>query len=171
DVGRLGDRRVFNIIDYKTSAKSAVKEAEIHSGRQIQLPLYALAVERLLLAGERAAALSAGYWSIRGHGFGSKGGGGVLAINAARDGALSPAAGWSHTEQRLVERIGEMIAGIRRGWFPVFNDDANCTSFCNYRTICRVGHIRSLEKQWPAPQVPVEGAEPSPATARGGQPR
>jgi ATP-dependent helicase/nuclease subunit B len=150
DVGRVGDAVVFNVIDYKTSAYATVKDQEIHAGRQVQLPLYALAVEELLLASEQAAALSAGYWSIRGKGFAATArSGGPLAIRDVRDGKLVPAPSWSTTRDKLVARIGEIIAAIRRGHFPVYNEDDQCTSLCELRTICRVAHIRSLEKVWP----------------------
>jgi hypothetical protein len=129
-----------------------VKDQEIHAGRQLQLPLYALAVEQLLLAGERAAALSAGFWSIRGKGFAATArSGGPLTIRDVRDGKLVPAPSWSTTREKLVARIGEIIAAIRRGHFPVYNEDDQCTSMCELRTICRVAHIRSLEKVWPPP--------------------
>ncbi len=157
DVGRVGDAVVFNVIDYKTSASAAVKDREIHAGRQIQLPLYALAVEQMLLAGERAAALSAGYWSIRGKGFAARArSGGPLAIRDVRDGKLMPAPSWSTTRDKLAARIGEIIAAIRRGQFPVYNEDEQCTSLCELRTICRVAHIRSLEKVWPLTKGPTE---------------
>jgi hypothetical protein len=148
DVGRVGERVVFNVIDYKTSAHAAVKEPEILAGRQIQLPLYVMAVEQLL-GGQQAAALSAGFWSVRGKGFGggASRNGGPLSIHDVRDGVLVPAARWEETREKLVARIGEIIASIRRGWFPVFNDNQDCTTGCDLRTICRIAQVRSLEKQ------------------------
>lgn len=149
DVGRVGDRTVFNVIDYKTSAKAAVRDAEIHAGKQIQLPLYAMAVEQLLLAGENAAALSAGYWSVQGKGFAINArSGGPLPIGEIREGVIRPAPSWEGTRDKLIAKIGEIIADIRRGRFPVYNDDANCTDHCDLRTICRIAHVRSLEKVW-----------------------
>ncbi len=152
DVGRLGDRTVFNVIDYKTSKSAAVKEEEIAAGRQLQLPLYALAVEQHLLDKQGAVPLSAGYWSVKGKGF-ARGGrsSNALEINQVRQGALAPAPGWKQVRAALETRIGEIIASIRRGQFPVFNENPNCTSTCDLRTICRIAHIRSLEKVWPPP--------------------
>lgn len=150
DVGRVGERTVFNIVDYKSGARAAVKEAEIHAGKQIQLPIYALAVEQLLLADEQAAALTAGYWSVQGQGYRMAARSGApLAINHVRDGALAPAPSWEGTRDKLISRIGEIISSIRRGQFPVFNDNENCTATCDLRTICRIAQVRSLEKQWP----------------------
>ena len=84
DVGRVGDSLVFNVIDYKTSALARVKPDEVRSGLQIQLPLYAMAAAELLLADKQAAALSAGYWSIRGKGFCRRGAVGRAARRSAR---------------------------------------------------------------------------------------
>ncbi len=167
DVGRVGDRTVFNVIDYKTSARAAVRDAEIHAGRQIQLPLYAMAIEQLLLAEQNAAPLSAGYWSVQGRGFalGARTGG-PLPINEIRDGALRPAPSWESTRDKLIARIGEIIGDIRRGRFPVFNDDANCTDNCELRTICRIAQVRGLEKQWP-PNEATLGTTRSEAKGRG----
>ena len=151
DVGRVGETVVFNVIDYKSGARAAVREAEIHSGRQIQLPLYALAVEMLALAGDKAVPLTAGYWSIQGEGYRvAARSGGPLAINEVQKDKLVAAPTWATTRDRLVARIGEIIAAIRRGQFPVYNDDQQCTSRCELRTICRVAQVRSLEKSWPA---------------------
>jgi ATP-dependent helicase/nuclease subunit B len=152
DVGRVGDRPVFNVIDYKTGARTIVKPDEINAGRQIQLPLYALAVEQLLLADEKAAALSAGYWSVLGQGYRAKARtGGPLAINEVDGSRVTLAKDWKSTQDQLVARIGEMIAAIRRGEFPVFNENQQCTSHCDLRTICRIAHVRSVEKLWPSP--------------------
>jgi hypothetical protein len=159
DVGRVGDSVVSNVIDYKTSPYAKVKPEQVEAGVQIQLPLYALAAAELLLADKRAAALSAGYWSIRGKGFGGGArAGGLLAIGEVRDGRVELAAGWSELKQTLLARIGELVGGIRRGVFPVYNDDKNCTQFCELSTTCRIAHIRSLDKSWPPAESPsLEG--------------
>jgi RecB family exonuclease len=152
DIGRVGERAVFNIVDYKTGASAAVRDAEMHAGRQIQLPLYALAVELQLLAAEEAQALSAGFWSVRGKGYvGSARSGGPLAIRDVREGKLVDSPAWSSTRDRLVARIGEMIAHIRRGQFPVYNENEHCTQQCDLRTVCRIAQVRSLEKIWTGP--------------------
>ena len=37
---------------------------------------------------------------------------------------------------------------MRRGEFPVWSDDENCTGRCPYSTVCRINQIRSLDKEW-----------------------
>ncbi len=153
DVGRVGGQVVFNVIDYKTSASARVKDEQIASGMQIQLPLYAMAVAELLLADEQAAPLSAGYWSIRGKGFGlGLRSGGPLAIGEIKNGRVQFSARWTDLRETLLGRIGEIVTGIRHGWFPVVSGDEHCTAFCPLSTGCRIAHVRSLEKAWLPPK-------------------
>jgi hypothetical protein len=70
-------------------------------------------------------------------------------MHEVRDGALVATEAWEATRALLVARIGEIIGAIRRGEFPVFNDNPQCTTYCDLRTICRIAQVRSLEKQWP----------------------
>ena len=152
DVGQIGGVTVFNVIDYKTSAKQKVDDAKMKAGTQLQLPLYAMAVAELLLAEQEAVGLSAGYWSIRGKGFGAGARlGGPLSLSEIEKGVLREAAAWPELKGALIQRIGEIVDGIRHGWFPVFNDDKDCGQYCPLSTGCRIAHVRSLEKRWLPP--------------------
>ncbi|MCA9237443.1 MAG: PD-(D/E)XK nuclease family protein, partial [Planctomycetales bacterium] len=149
DVGRVAGRTAFNVIDYKTSAKAAVKPDQVADGRQLQLPLYAMAAQELLLAAQDAVAWSAGYWSVQGKGLGKPGNkSGPLQVSARGDSELVTDAAWGATQDRLRERVAEIVAGIRRAEFPVFSADEHCTSYCPLRTTCRIAHVRSLQKTW-----------------------
>ena len=152
DVGRVGGVTVFNVIDYKTSAKHCVDEAKMRAGTQLQLPLYALAVAELLLAEQEAVGLSAGYWSIRGKGFAAAArSGGPLTLAEVERGVLREAAHWPELKGALLQRIAEIVYGIRQGWFPVYNEDKECGQFCPLSTGCRIAHVRNLEKVWLPP--------------------
>lgn len=152
DVGRVGETAVFNVIDYKTGAGAKVNLDRVRAGTQLQLPLYAIAAAELLLADQQAAALAAGYWSIRGNGFNAAArSGGPLLIGEIRDGRVEMAAHWTSLRESLLARIGEIVTGIRAGHFPVFSDDKDCGKYCPLKTGCRVNHVRSLEKVWPSP--------------------
>jgi hypothetical protein len=59
---------------------------------------------------------------------------------------------WTELRESLLGRIGEIVTGIRRGWFPVVSGDENCTQYCPLSTGCRIAHVRSLEKSWLAPR-------------------
>ena len=149
DIGRVGGVTVFNIIDYK-SGKHAIKMdlKKVHSGHQLQLPLYALAAEKHLLADQQARAFAAGYWNVRDKGFEKKGKQVGFALSEVQDETLAPCVEWEELQPALMERVTQTIRSIRRGHFPVYNEDNHCTNSCPYRSVCRIGQIRSLEKVW-----------------------
>jgi RecB family exonuclease len=140
DVTRVGERVQFTVIDYKSGRKTSLREEHIESGEQLQLPIYVAAAQALVFDG-KAEPLAAGYWTMSG-GFDSKG---VLAVE---QGDSAPAR-WDRVRSMVEQRIGEFIASIRRGEFPVYSRDERCTSRCDFNTVCRVAHVRSLGKTWP----------------------
>ncbi|MCA9230310.1 MAG: exodeoxyribonuclease V subunit gamma [Planctomycetales bacterium] len=147
DVGRVGETAVFNIIDYKSGTEVKLQIDQIRAGRQLQLPLYAMAAEKLLLAEQGALALSTGYWNVQSKGF-IRRSGGPLAIRCLEGKTVKTSEQWDELQPAILQRIGQLVDGIRHGQFPVFNSDEHCTSYCSFSTICRVAHIRSLEKHW-----------------------
>ncbi|MEM8946416.1 MAG: PD-(D/E)XK nuclease family protein [Planctomycetota bacterium] len=152
DVGQMGDVTVFNIIDYKSGKAVRLKYDKVRSGHQLQLPLYALAAERLLLADQKAVALATGYWNIQGKGFQTSKGG-SLQLRESTDSALKVSAEWNGLEPEILDRVQQIVRGIREGDFPVYNADEHCTRSCELSTICRVSQIRSLEKVWPVDEL------------------
>lgn len=164
DIGRIDATTVFNVIDYKSNAKQTVKLEKLEAGTQLQLPLYALAAEDLLMREQQGLAWEAGYWRVQGDGFGKSQKNGKhktqLKLRESVDGRPTITAEWENAKAILLERIGELISGIRRAEFPVYNADDKCTQFCDLSTICRIGQIRSLDKKWPPP--PEVDSEDSP---------
>ncbi|MCC7086504.1 MAG: PD-(D/E)XK nuclease family protein [Pirellulales bacterium] len=145
DVGVIGDRVVFNILDYKTGAKQRIKIEDIHAGLALQLPLYAMAVEELLLIDRRAKPWRVGYWYLKATGFESHG---LPQFWDQTDGDLAETQAWSELRRTLLERVVEIVQGIRSGMFPVYSRNEDCTSLCEYSTVCRIGQVRSLGKGW-----------------------
>jgi ATP-dependent helicase/DNAse subunit B len=138
DVARVGERIVFNVIDYKSGRKASLKEEHIATGEHLQLPIYVAAAQALLFDGN-AQPLAAGYWTMAG-GFDAKG---VLAVqHEDTDGRQH----WNKMRTTVETLIGGFIDAIRRGQFPVFSRDDQCTSRCDFNTICRITQIRSLGK-------------------------
>ena len=152
DIGRIGGLTVFNIIDYKSGKAVKLQLDKVRSGHQLQLPLYALAAEQLLLADQQAVALATGYWNIQGKGF-EKGSSGSLHLRELAGEDLQTSADWQQLQPTMLRRVQELITGIRSGQFPVYNADKDCTRSCSLSTICRIAHIRSLEK---VPQPPSQ---------------
>ncbi len=146
DVGRAAGRTVFNVIDYKSGSSAKLKTDDIANGLALQLPLYAMAVEQLLLAEQNAAPWSAGYWLVKGSGFDSKN---AVKLHQIEAGKLAVTDQWQSLSQSIVEKVGQLIQGIRGAQFPVYSADEHCTGRCPFKTVCRVGQIRALEKVWP----------------------
>ena len=111
----------------------------------LQLPLYTMAAERLLLADRQAAPWCAGYWHVREKGFQPKQ---SLAMGRLHDDRLEPDPEWEDLRQLVSEIAGALVEGIRNARFPVHSADNECGRFCPFRTICRINQVRSLEKRW-----------------------
>ena len=119
----------FRIIDYKTGSHPS--PADVKSGLASQLPLYAMAVERLVLADGHAEFLDAGYWSLPGKGFqGVKLG------------------DWADFRERVVEFVLALVGELRRGVFPIHSQDRNCHQRCDFGGACRVKEVRRAGKAW-----------------------
>jgi ATP-dependent helicase/nuclease subunit B len=156
DVGRRDGRTVFVVIDYKTGGPRRFKDVDLRSGRQLQLVLYALAVQRLGLLGPGSLPWQFGYWNLRDTGFAP--GPGDKPKGSKRLPSLDEAA-WYALVELLEEIVPKLASGMRRGEFPVINSDRNCTGHCELSKTCRVAEIRSLPeglaKRWSASQPAV----------------
>ncbi|MBC8114724.1 MAG: PD-(D/E)XK nuclease family protein [Candidatus Saccharimonas sp.] len=138
DVGTVAGQTVFTVIDYKTGRPPKSNEAELQTGRAIQLALYALAVRRLGLAGPEAVPFQMGYWLLKETGFKR----GYQRETKSFDGL--DAAVIDSLEQILDGLIPKLAEGLRSGKFLVENADRDCTGHCPYHTTCRVNQIRPL---------------------------
>jgi ATP-dependent helicase/DNAse subunit B len=136
----------FGVVDYKTgkpiAKKARAEQAE--DGRRLQLDLYALAVEEVLLAGRTAVGVHTGYWHVAADGFDV-----WHAMHEEAEGAWRPTDSWTARKRRLAGLVFALARGIRQGQFPVYSPDEHCTKYCAFKTACRVHQARSLEKQWP----------------------
>ena len=119
----------FRIIDYKTGSNPT--PAEVKSGLASQLPLYAMAVEELVLKGDQTPFHDSGYWSL------------------PKDGYKSVKLGdWPDYRARMIGFVLAMVAELRRGVFPVFSQEKTCTQRCDFSKTCRVGEVRTARKAW-----------------------
>jgi ATP-dependent helicase/DNAse subunit B len=145
DVGFHGEQPVFSVIDYKTGRPPKSKGDAPIDPTALQLEVYALAVEQLLLKNDQAVPAVAGYWNVKQGGFKP-----ALTMWDASGRQPQVRANWLRRCEELIRKIFELVHGIRRGEFPVFSLDDECTSYCPYRTVCRVNQVRALDKQWPS---------------------
>ena len=146
DVGTVAGETVFGVVDYKTARKIRTDVDQIVAGKQLQPVLYALAAEELFFADGGATPVAAGYWGLQDKGFTDAKG---LAPADFTGGGVRRRGEWMETVEAVRARVGQIVSGIRRGAFPMHNDDEHCGNRCEFRTICRVGHARALGKQWP----------------------
>jgi RecB family exonuclease len=118
----------FRVIDYKSGSAPGV--SDVKQGVMVQLPLYAMAVQRLLFPEGQAGLFDLGYWSLR------------------RDGFKSIAfASWEQDQVSLVEHVLAVVDRLRRGEFVVQSRNECCESYCEYRGVCRVRQVRRAGKQ------------------------
>ncbi len=119
----------FRVIDYKTGSNPSAKD--VQAGLASQLPLYALAVERLGLAPEAARLDGFGYWSLPKSGY-----------------KRIPTPDWAGYSLRLSAYIVALVGRLREGKFPIDSRKKDCRKFCDFQAICRVGEVRSVGKVW-----------------------
>ena len=119
----------FRVIDYKTGANPS--QGDVKSGQASQLPLYAMAVEELVLPSEGVDFLDAGYWSLSKEGF--------------KPVKLD---GWDDFRGAVVEFVEAMVGKLRGGVFPIASQESKCTQFCDFHKTCRVKEVRQTRKTW-----------------------
>lgn len=150
-----GSRPIFRIVDYKSGAIKPFKDADLLGGNRLQLPLYALAVEQLLLEKTSAVAWEIGYWGLKRVKDGLK----IYPLAAQSEGQIKTDEMWQLNRIALQNRVAALARGVQRGEFPMINADTTCTSRCEFKTVCRVGQTRSLEKQWTPPLAPPTASD------------
>jgi hypothetical protein len=146
DVGAIGGRPVFGVVDYKSGKGMGYKPDDDHvTPTRMQLEIYALAVETLLLSD--AAPVGCGYWFVGGKGHKT-----WLDLRQSPDSAAGAAKTWQRRKEQLIATILGLARSIRDGQFPMHNDDEHCTSRCDFHKTCRVNHARALQKKWSVEQ-------------------
>ncbi len=150
DIGMMDGQVVFNVLDYKTNPAKQHRVASILDGSKLQLPLYAMVVQDLLLADQDAVPWHGGYWHVRDGGYNPKQ---SLAFHERTPDGVRRTELWTELRERLVERVGRLVSGIQQGQYPMYCEDDHCTGRCAYKTVCRVHAVRSLEKTWQPPPI------------------
>jgi RecB family exonuclease len=145
----------FWVIDYKTGRAKSYSGSLVTSFRRLQLTLYAMAVEDVLLAGQNARPLGLAYWLV------TDGGPKVVLPQRGGDAWLTDTARWRQLRATLAEWVVTLIRHIRGGVFPLQPRDDNCTSHCDYGRVCRIAQARAVTKEGslPLPTVPGREAE------------
>ncbi len=132
--------RRFRVIDYKSGHGPTL--TDVRQARLLQLPLYAMAVERLGLAGEDLTLHDVGYWALRKDGY--------------RPIAFED---WQEAQAAIESYVAELVDRLRRGVFVVDSQIDGCEGFCDFRAICRIRQARLAAKRHDRPAPPELGAE------------
>jgi len=142
DVGRRETGAEFTVIDYKTRRGERFDLDDIRSGLALQLAIYATAIRQSGLLGPDATLFQMVYWNLTRSGC-------VAALKGRTAQKLESldAKTVEEIEASVQQVVPKIAAGIRKGEFPVFNADHNCTGYCPYSTVCRVNQIRPLERE------------------------
>lgn len=141
DVGETAGQTVFSVVDYKTGKSARFRTKDVSEGHAIQLPLYALAVQRLGIVAPEAIPLQLGYWFVKETGYKN-----MLKTGKPTDQGVAVDEIWETRGETLEELVSQLAADIRQGCFPVYNSDPNCSANCPYHMACRVSQIRPLEE-------------------------
>lgn len=139
DAGRRGDAAAYTVIDYKTRSGRPFHLEELRAGVALQLAIYLSAVRKFKLLGAGTVPFQMAYWSLTRTGC-------VPALKTGRGSPFEPLSAETveEIERTLDDLLPRMVSRLRRGEFPVINQDAECTRFCPYSTVCRVNQIRSV---------------------------
>ncbi len=114
DVNGQGEARV---IDYKSGGAARYNERSLERGENIQIPLYALAVEQSL---GRGRVVDGFYWSLA----------------DAKAGTLRLQPDASAAAAVAVEYAWSAVQGVRSGQFAPQPPDSGCPSFCPAAAFC-----------------------------------
>ena len=139
------------MIDYKTGKAANYTAAQVERFEKLQLPLYALAEERVLFGGRPARPLGLAYWLVT-----DTGPKPVLPGGRSATAWLASAEPWAKFRARLEGWVATLAGNIRAGTFPLRPRDDNCTDTCPYAQVCRIAQSRHVPKDWRLP-LPAEG--------------
>ena len=150
DLAELPGGVGFWVIDYKTGRSSHYTGPDLAEFRRLQLTLYALAVEEVLLAGTGARPLGLAYWLVTEAG--------PKVVLPARNQTLwlDEDGRWRAVREQLQRWVLTLAGHIRQGAFPLRPRSDTCTQTCPFGQVCRITQARSVEKDWHLP-LPVVG--------------
>lgn len=121
------DRRLARVIDYK-SGSSYISRNESNQGRNLQLPLYALAVQRSIIKGSEVL------------------GGNYLSVSAAKSiGNLGKPEQVQATLAQAEEHVRSYVSAISRGDFAVRPSNKTVCKRCDQQKICRINEVEGGE--------------------------
>ncbi len=132
----------FWVIDYKTGRSQHYTPKDLTEFRRLQLMLYALAVEKVLLAEEGARPLGLAYWLVADNGPKV-----VFPGYKKEDAWVENPKAWKRISELLQEFVLELTSRIRDGQFALKPQSDKCNLTCNFSQVCRIGQSRGIVKK------------------------
>jgi ATP-dependent helicase/DNAse subunit B len=144
----------FWIIDYKTGNPAHYTGSALREFRRLQLTLYALAVQEVLLAGKESRPLGLAYWLVADSGPKTA----LPAWPKKPVAWFDEADAWGNVREQLRRWVVRLVSNIRQGTFPLKPRSDDCTQTCDFGQVCRISQCREIVegKTWqlPLPVVP-----------------
>jgi len=144
DLVELEQTAGFWVIDYKTGRATSYSPSQVRRMEKLQLPLYALAVERVLLKDRPARPLGLAYWLVT-----DTGPKPMLPSGRAKNAGLAwlaDADAWPVFRGQLEAWVARLVSHIRAGDFPLAPRSENCTETCDFGRVCRIAQSRNTGK-------------------------
>ncbi|MGF1582979.1 MAG: PD-(D/E)XK nuclease family protein [Gemmataceae bacterium] len=140
----------FWIIDYKTGSGSYYTSSDLKEFRKLQLTLYALAVEKVMLTNQTSRPLGLAYWLVTDTGPKN------ALPGRSQHAWLDNSTMWENVRNNLEHWVVELVSRIRSGEFALKPRSEHCTQTCDFGQICRISQSRSVvvRKSWNLP-LPV----------------
>jgi ATP-dependent helicase/DNAse subunit B len=140
------------IIDYKTGRGYGYTAAQVERLERLQLPVYALAWEKLYPHSEAPPPVRGLiYWFVTGSGPKV-----IWPVGRSQSSGVDDSQSWEQLRKRTIERMHQVVTAIRHGYFPLAPRERQCTSFCPFATMCRISQSRGLkERRWELMLLPL----------------
>lgn len=140
DLVQLDETDAFWVIDYKTGRATNYQASHVERFEKLQLPLYALAVERVILGSRKARPLGLAYWLVTDTGAKT-----MLPTKKAQS-WLADAEAWPKFRDQLEAWVSTLATHIRMGDFPLAPRSETCTDTCGFGSVCRIAQSRNTGK-------------------------
>ena len=147
DTVELGTELGYWVIDYKTGRAANYTASQVERFEKLQLPLYALAVERVLFKDRPARPLGLAYWLVTDAGA-------KPVLPAGKRSLLTWLADpgrWAKFRDQLEAWVATLATRIRSGDFPLSPRSDHCTDTCGFGPVCRIAQGRDAGKPSPLP--------------------
>ncbi|WP_029629724.1 PD-(D/E)XK nuclease family protein [Zavarzinella formosa] len=145
DVAELTNNEVgFWVIDYKTGRRTNYVASQLLTLEKLQLPLYALAVQKVFYPDQPARPLGLAYWLVTDEGTKRM----LPAGKKSSLGWFRDPAEWETYRGQLEAWVVELITRIRDAQFPLAPRSETCTETCSFSQACRIAQSRHVEKDW-----------------------